>query len=431
MPPSRLLVSLAAAGCACTAVSSCSIAGKMFAGGQGDPTLYDVVPVTPSVPVQTGEYLVRLGKVVTNPADLTDQYVALKDTVTINIQPGPASDVIAVSGEYLDPRINDLVYLRDRGNQIWEAIDTTTGVNMAIVTDATGAPQEYIVGTNSVATIGGNIFSQRTYDFGFPIGNPPGLYYALVNADDNGNRPLNTGDYQYFVLRADGIGQWERDTGTSIMRYWVDPALNLEGQFTEFNSGDQPPNIEEADVLVNDIVITTGQRTETNHTDGTHIQTYVYGPPPGFIAPVNDGGQWNGKPSVVQGTFGGRPWIFVANNTPLSMTVNNATVQCTVTDTQTSYSDTFDIIYLTGGSQDIYFDGIQAGLGIQEDDMVAIKSLGAGGYLLLDLFRNTSPGDGNLSEAGGDVLTVTQYNYGTNGAADTPVGQYIVNTLSQ
>ncbi len=177
-------------------LSGCSVGGGL-AGGSGDSSLYDVVPPVPSVPVALGHNVVRLTSITTNPTKQIDQYQALKDTITISLTSGPSSNLIQLAGEYLDPRANDAVYLRDKGGNVWSA--TSRGVQMTIITDATGAPQTYQIGLTSTSITGANILSQRNFSFGYPLpGSAPGLYEANVQTDDS-PRPLNPGDDNYFV----------------------------------------------------------------------------------------------------------------------------------------------------------------------------------------------------------------------------------------
>jgi hypothetical protein len=406
---------LAIAGAAAIA-SGCSVAGIM-AGGQGNSTDFGEGPTTPSPAIVPGEYVLRCTAITTNPAKQIDQNQALKDTITINIQAGPSSNTTAINGMYLDPRVNDLVYVRDRGGNTWEAV-SKGGVTMSIVTDATGSPQQYLIGTTSVSTEGAQISSQRTFSFGYPLpGSAPGLFVANVQTigGPDINRPLQPGDNNYFVMRADGVCQWAHDIGVNLDHYWVDAANNcLRAQFTEYNPDDSPANLEEEDLLFLPLYINEAH-TETNHASGTVDHTWSYG---GAFFSVSSPGVYYGTCSGVQGVYGGHPYYMTNNQSVPYFTVNQGVVQIALTE---------------GNEKNVAFDIIS----LSPSDLIAVRAIGLSGYEILDIFRNTNQGstveqgggDTNLTEPNGAGLTVSSYDYAANGGPDILAGQYTIPNL--
>lgn len=434
MHASRLLL-LVATVAATAGLTACGTAGQSLAGGQGDPSLYDVVPPVPSTPVQLGEYLVRLNGYTTEPTGYIDENVAVKDTATFQLT-SPANEVIGLSGVFLNPTINDLIYLRDKGQEHWTGESQAAGASFTLITDVTGNPQQLLITATSTATVGGTILSQRTYDFGYPIGNPPGLYNALCEDADTPDWVLNPGDWENLVLRGDGIAQWEWDVGTSIQRYWVRPDLNLESQYTAIFSADSPDDLSEWDLIVNVLLISSGERVEGNNAvlGDPEYKTYEWAPPPGGIYPINTAGTWSGTVSNVEGSYTGRPYD-LTNGQSVSFTIDDATVQMLLTEGFSTYTE--DIIALTGGTADIYnqaggtsdpfamSDGVSSQWG--QDDLVAVRALGDSGYELVDLQRDTAPSDLVVTGANAQ-LVVSQYEYTLTGAE--LVGQYTVFPLT-
>jgi len=373
----------------CFASWSCNQAGKTVAGGEGDPSLFDQVPANPSVPVVYGTFAVQIGEIATNPVgnppERYDRYAALRDTTIIIVAPGPSSNTLSVRGAYLDPRIDDQLYLQDRGNNLWvgrSGIGSSAPFTVSITTDGAGNVLQYIVQMVSTSTAGGIIATRRTFDrVPNAIYIVLGLKYCRVR--DAMNWPPYPGDFFNCIVSGTGLVQWEQDTFEQ--KYRFNPLIGLnEAQVTTYDESHNPPNIEHYNTM--DVLpppVGSGTNHEFNHNSGVEEQWVDFSPPPlgGWIAPLNCSGHWHGLVSNPSGVFQSNPYLLRHHQSDVVMTVNSPALTATInarcvwdTSTHTVTTDgvveTFNIIRLEGNK------------------MIAVRRIAANTYDLLTLIRD-------------------------------------------
>jgi len=375
----------------CLFGASCNSAGKTVAGGEGDPSLYNQTPPIPSPPVILGTYHVLCSDIVTNPVgnppQRFDRYAAINDSTTIAITAGPATGTIMIAGVYLDPTIDDSVMLRDRGNNLW--IGTSgfgpTSFNIQLLTDNSGAVQEYIVQLISTGTSGAVITSRRTYA---PVADPiilaPGLKRTLVSGCSK--PPPNAGDWFNMIIRVDGLCQWEQDTFE--MKYWWNAAIGWnEAQTTTYDTSKNPADVEH-DYIVNK-PISAAQNTETEHSGGAVDRITQWFPPPGGIGPIDATRIWEGKVSSPNGIYQSYPYILRDHQSDACFTVNNAGLKVTVTAGGTWDTSTHN---MTGGVSTT-FDIIR----LDKDQMIAKHKIDRYTYEVFTLIRDVPLGSALLT----------------------------------
>jgi hypothetical protein len=412
----------------CFSTWSCNEVGKTVAGGPGDPSLFDQVPANPSVPVINGAFSVQMGTIATtpvgNPPTRYDRYGALRDTTTILITNGPSSNTILVAGAYLDPRINDQLYLSDRGNNTWigrSGIGSPTPFTVTVTTDGTGSLVQYIVQMISTGTDGKTIATRRTYDrVPNAIIQDPGLKYCRVRAA--GPNPTPTGgDFFNMICNSLGLAQWEQDTFEQKFRF--NPLIGInEAQFTTYDTSKNPPNIEHYDTIWLPIPPPGfGTNSEFNHNSGALEETVDFSPPPagGWILPLDCSGKWHGIVQAPNGVFQNTPYILRDGQSDVVMTVDSPNLLVTVNArcvwdsinhivTKDGVINVFNVIRLEGNPQ--LLSKPNGGR------MIAVRQIAVNTYDILTLDRGVDSSSPLLTphtQTTDKSLTVERFSNGT------------------
>lgn len=417
-------------------LTGCASAGKTLAGGEGDPNIYYLVPAVASPPLILGTRAVVCENIEVSPigsgfdAVRQDRFQALEDSHTVTISAGPTSGTRFLDGEWLDPRINDRILLRDRGGQRWsgtlgEGVDS---VNVTIVTDAAGVPLTYIISRLATSVFNTPISTQRTFGMGYGVpalGNDAGLHVAqciVETGDFAPARPMNPGNYANVIINAIGVAQWEQDTFSQ--HYYNDPIPppKIRAQFTSFNNTDVPSNVEYEDRLWSPPVVPqymySGWREENEHSVGALAQAYAWADGIGIVPnrrifPVSSVGTWRGDAVGVFGVYQDFPYYL--RDAP----VNNNEISFTVSD------NTLEII-LTAGTVTMPLKIYR----LEDDFLYAVRRIDDFTWEAFTLERLVAPGATTLTAASCRMTVQLQNRNFSTGAVVTLAG-YSVNPLTR